>query len=67
MRNIEIVLRSDYTNGNGDNFKMFFHFEDSEEIRITSSNSKDNTQHDFALTKEDYMFLKEQFDNHFSS
>ena len=66
MGNIEIVLKSDYINGSGDNFRMAFDLRDKDEIRITSTNAKDNTQHDFAITKEEYLFLREQFDKHFN-
>ncbi|SEQ23151.1 hypothetical protein SAMN05216232_1974 [Virgibacillus subterraneus] len=67
LGNIKIVLESDYVNGSEDNFEMFFYFNNQDEIRITTINSKDNSQHDFALTKEEYQFLKEQFDKHFNS
>lgn len=67
MTNIEIVLRSDYLNGSGDDFRMSFSFGDQEEneIWITSINMKDESQHNFAVTKEDYLFLREQFDKYF--
>ena len=68
MRNIQITLRSDYVNGSGDNFNLHFDFdevEEEKEIRITSINDKDNSQHDYALAKDEYLFLRKQFDEHF--
>ena len=67
MKNIEIVLRSDYTNGSGDDFRMYFSFQqpDGNEIGITTVNKLDNSQHDFSLTKEDYLFLRKQLDDYF--
>ncbi|MEI2356074.1 hypothetical protein [Mesobacillus zeae] len=62
--NIEIVLKSDCTHGSGDNFRMSFDLSDKDEIRITTTNAKDGTQHDFAMTKEEYTFLRKQFDKH---
>lgn len=67
MKNIEIVLKSDFTNGSGDVFRMFFTFDDKNEVGITTTNEKDKSQHDFTLTKEDYVFLRDQFDKHFSA
>lgn len=66
-KNIQIVLNSDYLNNSDDHFSMHFNFEENEEkeIRITTTNAKDQSQHDFAITKEDYLFLREQFDKHF--
>lgn len=64
MRNIVIVLKSDYQNGSGDLFRMYFNF-NADEIEITTVNKKDNSQHDFALTKQEYLFLRKQFDDFF--
>ena len=59
--NVGLVLRSK----NSQNDELFFEFDDNG-IIITSLRGTDNSQHDYAMSKEDYLFLREQFDKHFN-
>ena len=66
MKNIEICLKNDCSIGSGDIFRMYFGFEDCDEVAITTTSNKENTQHDFILNKEDYLHLRKLIDAHFN-
>ncbi|WP_332606841.1 hypothetical protein [Bacillus spizizenii] len=67
MRNIEVSLKSDYTKGSGQLFRMYFSFDSEDnEIIITSTEETSGEQHDYALTRDEYIFLRARADEFFS-
>ncbi|TYS60496.1 hypothetical protein FZC76_21740 [Sutcliffiella horikoshii] len=63
MNNIEIALKYVCEK---QVFHMHFSFDEENEIFINTTNNMDDSQHDFSLTKDDYLYLREQFDKHFN-
>ena len=68
MRNIIIALDSDYEDHKNDDFEMRFRFQEVEgpEIVITSINRVDDSHHLYAITKDEYLFLRDLFDKYFN-
>lgn len=64
MSNIEISLRNDCTEGSGNDYRIFFTSE-SGSVYVTSTDKKDDTQHDYEMSKSDYLILRAFMDECF--
>jgi len=64
MSNIEISLRNDCTQGSGNDYTISFATEDGS-VYLTSTDKKDDTQHDYELSKSEYLVLRAFMDGCF--
>lgn len=64
-KNIEIFLVNCVCSNEIRN-EIHFDFEHEGFLGITTTNNVTDVQHDFDITKEDYLFLRELMDKHFN-
>ena len=65
MKNIEISLVNDFSSGSGGVCRLNFVSDEHDDVWVVSNNSNDDTQHNYTLTKEDWILLKMHVDKLF--